>query len=1235
MFTPLCVETQYSILSSLISIEKLVAQAQAYGLKSLAITDTGNMFGAVEFYKTCIAAGIKPIIGMQAYLAPGSRHEKKRIANVPAALPITLLVKNATGYKNLCILSSKGHLEGFYYRPRIDKELLEEHKSGLICLSGRMGSSIAHTALNGSEEEFFEQVDFFKKMFGEDFYLQIERHPLDLEEVRSTSVNKEPWLVRAFEDFADREKNLEEKLRKAHEQCGVSLCATQLPKYLDKDDWKHHEIFINIQSKEPCQIIERDSLGKELGAAPNPKREVMTTHELRFKSSDEMKVLFADIPEAVENTQKIADQCDFHFDFNQSHYPVFLPPNSPSDLEGPEQVKAAAEYLKEICFSAISDRYTDQRRAILREKFPDSDIDALVTERLNYELKIVIERGIVDYLLIVRDFIQWAKAEGIPVGPGRGSGAGSIILYLIGITDIEPLSLNLFFERFINPERPSYPDIDVDICMERRLDVIEYTQNKYGQGNVAQIVTFGKMKAKMVLKDVGRVLNIPLAKVNAITKLIPDDLNITLEKALSIEPDLNRLYEEDLQVKGLIDSAKCLEGAIRNTGIHAAGVIVCRDPIMQHTPLCASKDAQMAVTQYSMKPVEAVGMLKIDFLGLKTLTSIQKAAASVKRRLGKHIDWVNLPLDDKPTFDLLNHGKALGVFQFESGGMRDLMTKLHIDRFEEIVAVGALYRPGPMEMIPSFIERKHGREDAQQDHPWMTDILSETYGIMVYQEQVMQIASRLAGYTLGEGDVLRRAMGKKDAREMANQRVKFCQGAEARGIDEKVAASIFDKMERFASYGFNKSHAAAYGYLSYVTAYFKANYPEEWMAALMTCDRDDTSKVAKFIHECEQMKIAILPPDVNEAYAEFAAVKGAVRFAMSAVRGVGLGIVEAIVEEREKKGAYTSLFNFLERLSSKKIGKKMVEYLVDVGAFDFTNWSRDALRQSIEPMQIAIERRQKEKKAGIITMFSLMEDEPQDTFDTPPEVQNALSEEERLLKEKELLGFFLTGHPLDLYRDKIKGLENASFESMGSGGPGAFCAPCMIEKVQTKVLQRSGSKFAIVTFAQESQFLEVPLWPQVYERYGEFLREGKLVYAVFRIDVENEERRFSCRWLTDLEHLDEMAVSEAKEAKKLTLKEQRRVKKKESDKEANVLGSKDSLEIEVDLASLRASKVLQLKKLFRSAPGPSSVYLRLYFEKQELSTLAISAPWGVEITNFLTQSLEKVQGVKKVSSVSD
>jgi len=898
-FIPLNIHSQYSILDSTLSIKDIVAKAALENMSSVALTDFCNMFGAIEFYKECKAANISPIIGCEIMLAPGSRTEKKKVFGKPAGYPVTLLAKNRTGYQQLCRLTSKAYLEGFYYYPRIDKELLQECAEGLICLSGPYYGKIGSLITENNEEELETEISWFHQVFGEDYYFEVSRHKMTNEDIKKNNIDQETWLLQKIQDATEKQEKIIVKLFEIGQEKGIQCVATNDTHYLAKEDWKAHEILMNVSSGEPCEIWEKDSYGNPKNKILNPKRKTAHSHELYFKSSEEMEKLFSDYPEAVKNTAQIANKINLEFDFTKKFYPVFVPPTLENQtFTAQERLEAAENYLKQLCAEGITKKYTEENLEKVKEQYPDQDPLKVVKKRLEYELETIISKGMCDYLLIVFDFINWAKSQNIPVGPGRGSGAGSIILYLIGITDIEPLRFNLFFERFINPERVSYPDIDVDICMERRSEVIEYTINKYGQDKVAQIITFGTMKAKMAIKDVGRVLSIPLAKVNAIAKLIPDDLGITIAKALELDPDLRCMYGEDEETKRILDFGQQVEGCIRNTGIHAAGLIICGDSLTDHIPICTSKDTDIVVTQYSMKPVEMVGMLKIDFLGLKTLTCIQKAVNAIENHQGKKIDWVNLELDNKETFELLNQGKTTGIFQLESSGMQDLARQLHIDKFEEIIAVGALYRPGPMEMIPSFIQRKHGKEKILYDHKGLQNILKETYGIMVYQEQVMAIASQLAGYSLGEGDVLRRAMGKKDHEVMKEQRKKFRTGALQNKIDEKTAMLIFDKVEKFASYGFNKSHAAAYGYLSYVTAYLKANFPGEWMAALMTCDLGDLSKIAKHIREAQAMQINILPPDVNESESTFVATPKGIRFALTAIKGIGEGVALAIVREK-------------------------------------------------------------------------------------------------------------------------------------------------------------------------------------------------------------------------------------------------------------------------------------------------------------------------------------------------
>ena len=650
------------------------------------------------------------------------------------------------------------------------------------CLSG----SVPFYAIGSNKDQFIEEILWYKEVFHEDYYLELQCHEMDEKDLEIDGILKEPWIYKEYKDFISKQNIANKMIIEAASDLKIKCVATNDSHYIERYEWKAHEILINIQSGEPCEVWEKDSYGVNKKKILNPKRRIYASHEMYFKSPSQMAQLFHHIPSAIETTLEVADKCNVKLDFNTKHYPVFYPPNfNPGENPVEQRSNAVEKYLRTLCEEAIPKRYTKKKLHYVKERYPDKNPMDIVKKRLNEELEVIISKDLEDYLLIVYDFIRWARENNIPVGPGRGSGAGSIVLYLISVTDIEPLRFNLFFERFINPERMSYPDIDVDICMEGRNAVIEYTLNKYGKDNVAQIITFGTMKAKMAVKDVGRVLGVPLNKVNTIAKLIPEELNMTIDKALNIDTDLKKMCQEDEETRLILDYGKTLEGSIRNIGTHAAGVIICGEPLTNYIPVCLTKDAEIAVSQYSMKPVESVGMLKIDFLGLKTLTCIQKALKSIKKNHNIDIDWENLPLDDKKTFDLFNTGKTLGIFQLESSGMQDLALNLHLDKFEEIIAVISLYRPGPMDMIPSYINRKHGREKITYDHPWLENILSETYGIMVYQEQVMQIASTLANFSLGEGDVLRRAMGKKDIKQMATQREKFRDGALKNGIDTK------------------------------------------------------------------------------------------------------------------------------------------------------------------------------------------------------------------------------------------------------------------------------------------------------------------------------------------------------------------------------------------------------------------------------------------------------------------
>lgn len=1241
-FVHLRAHSQYSILDASASIQDLVQKASENGMFALALTDHGNLYGVVDFYKACKDLKIKPIVGCDLYIAPQSRLNKTKLPGIRAAYQLPLLAKSKQGYQHLCKLSSIGYIEGFYYFPRIDLEILQQYRSGLICLDGSLGTRLAHEILQGTEESIQSCLASNRELFGDDYYLDVQRHIMHPDDIQADGMHQESWLIQQYQDYNQRQQKVNEALIRLSRQHTIPLVATNDVHYIHRDDWRAHEIFLNIQSGEPCEIWEKDAFGNLKFRLPNPKRQTYPSHEYYFKSSQQMQELFSDLPEAIEQTKKIADQCYVEIDFKAKHYPVYIPPNlNQSSYTKEEQSQAVETFLRQLCEEGIPLRYTPERLAKVKEIYPDRDPLQVIRERLEYELSIIIPKGMSDYLLIVWDFINWAKRNDIPMGPGRGSGAGSIVLYLIGVTDIEPLRFFLFFERFINPERISYPDIDVDICMDRRNEVINYTLQKYGKDNVAQIITFGTMKAKMALKDVGRVLSVPLSKVNEIAKLVPEDLNITLEKALEKDQDLKERYETDEEVARLIDLAQTLEGSIRNTGIHAAGIIISGSPLTDLIPICNSKDSNMPVTQFSMKPVEAVGMLKVDFLGLTTLTAIQICVNAIEVNTGRKIDWINLPLDDKPTFDLLNQGKTMGIFQLESEGMQDLARQLHLDRFEEIIAVGALYRPGPMDMIPSFINRKHGREPIEYDHIWMKDILSETYGIMVYQEQVMQIASKLANFSLGEGDVLRRAMGKKDMDQMAKQREKFRDGAKQNQIDEETSMLIFDKMEKFAAYGFNKSHAAAYGYLSYVTAYLKANYPGEWMASLMTCARDDLTKVAKFIRECQNLGISMLPPDINEAGDSFQATKQGIRFAITGIKGIGAGVVEAIIQERQKRGPFKNFYEFFKRVDARKVGKKAVESMVEAGCFDFTGWSRDSLVLSIDPIYDAVSKEQKEQSLGIMSLFSLMGDSNEERFCRPPEVRHSTSRQELLNKEKALLGFFLTGHPMDEYKQILQRLSCIPLRRLDQMDHDAvFRSAFIVESVQIRIAAKSQKKFAILMISDGIERQELPIWSDLYEEKNHLLRENQLLYAVLQVDKKEETVRLSCRWLDDLTKADESmietcdrAFDKAKhQASRMAHAKAANPKSSESNNKTKPPEKKEPvpmkpISIKLDLNRTRHSHILKLKQLFSQHQGTTPVQIHFHTAAKSLAILHIESQTGVTLSDQFKQQITEISCV--------
>lgn len=1219
---PLHVHSQYSLLDSTASVESIAARAAEYKMAGVALTDHGVLHGAVEFYKACKSARVKSIIGCEFFVAPTSRTERRKVEG-RTAFDLVLLAKNEVGYRNLCILSSSGFLEGFYYNPRIDFDLLSKHAEGLICLSSSLYGRLAHEILNGTDASLQEHITAYRALFGEDYYFELMRHNMSDDELRADGMFDEAWVLQQYRDLVVKQTRVNTRLMELSAQYGISCVATQDSHYMDRKDWRAHEILINIQSGEPCELVKADENGAS-HRTPNPKRSTYASHELYFKSPQEMEALFADIPQAIEATQEILDKCNLHMDFTVKHYPVYIPPAlEKKTYTHEEQARAAEDYLRLLCEEGIPKRYTPEALAIVEKHYPGKKGIDVVRDRLEYEMRVIAPKGMCDYLLIVWDFIHWAKKKGIPMGPGRGSGAGSIILYLIGITDIEPMRFCLFFERFINPERISYPDIDVDICMERRGEVIAYTLEKYGKENVAQIITFNTMKARMTIKDVGRVLNVPLTKVNAIAKLVPEELQITLEMALEREPELRALVETDEEVRRIIEIGRTLEGSIRNTGIHAAGLIISGEPLTQWVPLCSAKDSDMPVTQLSMKPVEEVGMLKIDFLGLKTLTAIQWTVDAIFESTGKKIDWVNLPLDDAATFELLNQGKTSSVFQLESTGMQELAKQLHLDCFEEIIAVVSLYRPGPMDMIPSFIARKTGQEPIEYDHPKLKEILSETYGIMVYQEQVMQIASDLAGYSLGEGDVLRRAMGKKEMDKMAQQREKFRLGALKNGISEAVSMSIFDKMEKFAAYGFNKSHATAYGYISYITAYLKAHYPAEWFAALMTCDRDDLTKVGKWIREAQVMHIAILPPCVNASGDSFVATKEGIRFAMAGIKGIGSAVVESIVRERVARGGFSHFFSFFQRMDIRKVGKKTIENLVEAGCFDTMGWTRDELIASIEPMFDAAVKEREERNQGVLSLFSRLKGGEKTIFTQPPVVAKITPPEKMYIREKELLGFFLTGSPLDQYKKLFSSLSCVPLHLLSTVPQDSlFRTAVWIEAIDVRISARNQKKFAILSIADGTDNAEMLVWSDLYEEKRALFQENQLLYLILRMDRREGTDKLHPVWMNDLTQVDEMMMQEADQAYEQASAQAQRNGGKASKPAPSTFRAKipavvpppppktreevpmQCYTISIDIETVRLSHFLQMVEWFQQHPGTSTLRLSFHAKRQEEPSLA-------------------------------
>lgn len=1050
-FVHLHCHTEYSLLDGAIRTKDLVKKAASLGMPAVAMTDHGNMFGTVEFFQAAQKAGVKPIVGCEAYVAPGSMLDKAAGSARDAAYHLTLLVQSAEGYSNLVKLISAAHLEGFYYKPRIDRELLAKHSDGLIALSGCLKGEVNHHILAGDGGKAREIAGLYRDIFGpERYFIELHDHGIDAQR------RCNPELIKIA-----REMNLD-------------LVAANDVHFLDRAHHESHDVMLCIGT----------------GSMVLDEKRMRYAAELYFKSRQEMEQLFGDIPEALDNTLKVAELCDFQMEFGKPKYPAFEPPAGVT----------REQYLRDLCWQGLRERYGNER----------AEKDAELRTRLEYELGVIEKTGFVSYFLIVWDFINYGKENGIPVGPGRGSAAGSLIAYVLRITDIDPLRYGLIFERFLNPERISPPDIDVDFCMERRGEVIDYVRRKYGERCVSQIVTFGTLGAKSVVRDVGRVLGWSYGDADRLAKMIPNELNITLSTAAEKSPELKAALETEPATRQLWDHASVLEGLCRNTGIHAAGVVIGDRPLDEYIPLCRGKDNEV-ISQYEMNALTELGMLKMDFLGLKTLTILQHAVRLIHEK-NPGFDLAAIPTEDKETFDIYNRGETLGVFQMESGGITNCCKRFDVDKIDDIIAIGALYRPGPMQFIDDYIARKKGLNKIEYAHPLLAQVCADTYGIIVYQEQVQKAANILAGYSLGDADLLRRAMGKKDKEKMAKERVRFVEGCgKVNNIPPGTADAIFDFIAKFAEYGFNKSHSAAYGWVSYQTAFVKAHYPVEFMAALLTHDASTTDRLAVVIAECTRMGIKVLPPDVNSSYLFFTPElfgdQRAIRFGLASIKNVGAGAMQAVLEDREKNGPFTSLEDFCSRLDSRTVNRKILESLVKCGAFDGFKKHRAELFEDIEQAMAAAAAVQRDRASGQVSLFDAMDTAPQKSKGAARKVE-PWPQNEVLAQEKELLGYYITGHPLEAYAGHFDSVKVSKIaDALQVEESATFKLAGLITSVERKFTKKDGRPFAIIALEDFTGQVELTAWDEAYSENTELLVAGTVVAVSARLTRREEAIR--------------------------------------------------------------------------------------------------------------------------------